>query len=324
MKAFILDGYGSPDRLKLTDIEKPTPAENEVLIQIHAASVNAFDWRHIRAKPFLYRFSGAGLFKPKHTIPGVDVAGVVTEVGSAVQGFQPGDSVCADLSSCGLGAFAQYVCADEVVVASKPDCVDFDVAASIPMSAVTALQGLRDVGHISVGNEVAIIGASGGVGTFATQIAKTFDTVVTAVCDTDSVPGVTALGADHVIDYTKIDFTQQQQRYDLIFGISGYYPLTSYKRALTENGTYVMCGGTTSQILQALLLGPALSIGGTRKIKSFNAKPNKSDLEKIINLVKEKQIMPVIDKHYPLEQLVDAIRYLEQGNAYGKVIITIS
>lgn len=324
MKAFVLDRYSSPDRLVLSEVRQPHVADNEVLIQVRATSVNAFDWRHIRAKPFLYRFSGAGFFKPKHRIPGVDVAGVVEAVGKSVKFVQPGDFVCTDVSGCGLGGFAEFVCADESVVAAIPDDIGFDTAASIPMAGVAALQGLRDFGEIKSGMSVAIVGASGGVGSFAVQIAKSFDTVVTGVCDTQNLETVSSLGADHVIDYTTNNFTQLKQRYDLIFGVSGYYPLLSYKRALTNYGIYVMCGGTTSQILQATLLGPFLSMGSSRKIKSFNAIPNTADLESVIRLVGSHQIKPLIDRSYVFEQIPEAIRYLEHGSATGKVVISMA
>ena len=306
------------------DIAKPDPTASEVLIQVHAASVNAYDWRHIRAKPFLFRLSGAGFFKPKHTIPGVDVAGIVEKVGNTVTQFQPGDAVFADLSSSGSGGFAQYVCANESVVALKPAASSFESAASLPMAAVAALQGLRDAGEISAGKKVAIVGASGGVGTFAVQIAKTFGAHVTGVCGTNNLARIMELGADQVIDYTTTNFTQQEQQYDLIFAISGYHSIVQYKHVLAPNGIYVMCGGATAQIVQGLLLGPLMSWFDKRKFRSFNARPDRTDLAYIGDMIETGRIKPVIDRTYPLEQIADAIRYLELGHAYGKVVITIA
>ncbi|MGZ3623853.1 MAG: NAD(P)-dependent alcohol dehydrogenase, partial [Ktedonobacteraceae bacterium] len=230
MKAIVNTTYGSPDVLQLKEVEKPTPSDHEVLVKVHAASAAAGDWHLLRAKPFLIRFT-YGLLKPKHKILGAAVAGHVEAVGSNVTQFEVGDEVFGDLSACGFGAFAEYVAVPEYALAPKPTRLTFEEAATVPVSAVTALQGLRDQGHIQPGQKVLINGASGGVGTFAVQIAKSFGCEVTAVCSTSNVDLVRSLGADHVIDYTQEDFTKSGQRYDLIFAVNGYHPISAYRRA---------------------------------------------------------------------------------------------
>lgn len=323
MKAIVYTHYGSPDVLQLKDIAKPTPRDDEVLIRVHAASLNAADWHLLRADPFLVRL-GAGLLKPKHTILGADVAGRVTAVGSNVTQFQPGDAVFGDISGCGFGGFAEYVCAREDALVLKPANTSFEQAAAVPMAAVTALQGLRDKGQIQSGQTVLINGASGGVGTFAVQLAKAFGAEVTAVCSTGKVEMVRSLGADHVIDYTHEDFTKNGQRYDLILAANGYHPLSAYKRALTPNGKYVTTGGHMAQMFQAMLLGPLMSMTGGKNMGFLAAKPNNDDLAYIKGLLESGRIIPVIDRCYPLGEVADAIRYLEEGHAKGKIVITVA
>jgi NADPH:quinone reductase-like Zn-dependent oxidoreductase len=246
MKAIYYTQYGPPDVLSLQEVAKPTPKDDEVLIKIHAAAANAYDWHIMRADPFLARLD-RGLFKPKNNIPGADFAGVVESVGKNVTDFQPGDEVYGDLSPCGDGAFAEYAVAPEKVIAPKPANLSFTQAAAVPMAALTALQALRNVAKVQAGQRVLINGASGGVGTFAVQIAKVLGAEVTAVCSTAKVEMVRALGADHVIDYKKDDFTQGIQRYDVILAVNGYHPLSAYRRVLKPQGIYVMAVAPTAR-----------------------------------------------------------------------------
>ncbi|MBA3531503.1 MAG: NAD(P)-dependent alcohol dehydrogenase [Ardenticatenales bacterium] len=321
MKAIVYHTYGSPDVLQLQEVEKPTPKDNEVLIKVQAASVNAADWHLMRADPFLVRLE-MGLLKPKNQILGADIAGWVEAVGSDVKEFQPGDAVFGDLSACGRGGFAEYVCAPEEALVLKPANLTFEEAAAVPLAAVTALQGVRDKGQIQAGQKVLINGASGGVGTFAVQIAKWFGAEVTAVCSTSKADMVRSLGADHVIDYTKVDFTQNGHRYDLIIATNGYHPILDYKRALTPEGTYVTTGGSMTQFYQSIFLGPLISMTGSNSMRNLLAKPNKNDLTFIKELLETGKVTPVIDKSYPFSEIPDAIRYLEEGHARGKVVIT--
>lgn len=323
MKAIVYHKYGSPDVLKLGEVEKPTPNDDEVLIKVRAAALNAADWRLLRGEPFLVRLMAGGLRKPKNTILGADVAGRVEAVGSNVTKFRPGDEVFGDISGSGWGGFAEYVCAPETTLAPKPANLSFEEAAAVPMAAVTALQGLRDEGQIQPGQKVLINGASGGVGTFAVQIAKSFGADVTAVCSTTKMDMARSLGADHVIDYTQEDFTQNGRRYDLILAVNGYHPLSAYKRTLSPTGIYVMAGGSMAQIFQALLLGPWISMTGSKKMRALTAKPNAKDLAFLKELLEADKVVPVIDRRYPLSEVPEAIRYLEEGHARGKVIITV-
>ena len=255
MKAIVYEKYGSPDVMQLKDIETPAPKDDEVLIKITAASVNAYDWHFLTADIFLIRFMGGGLLKPKNTRLGADMAGRIEAVGKNIKAFKPGDEVFGMVK----GSFAGYVCAPEKALALKPANTSFNETAAIPMAGITALQGLRDEGQIRAGQKVLINGASGGVGTFAVQIAKSFGTEVTAVCSTRNLEQAHAIGADHVIDYTKEDFTKNGQQYDLIFAANGYHSLSAYKRALTPKGIYVMSGGSQAQIFQSMLLGSMMS-----------------------------------------------------------------
>jgi NADPH:quinone reductase-like Zn-dependent oxidoreductase len=272
MKAIVYHTYGSPDVLNLEEVQKPAPQDDEVLVKVVAASAAAGEWHLLRADPFLIRFM-SGLLTPKHKILGAAVAGRVEAMGRNVKQFQPGDEVFGDLSESGFGAFAEYVAAPEKAFALKPTNLTFEQAATVPVSAVTALQGLRE-GHIQPGQKVLINGASGGVGTFAVQIAKAFGAEVTAVCSAGKMELVRSLGADHVIDYTKEDFTQNGQRYDLILAANGYHPLSAYQRVLRPQGKYVMSGGSTAQMFQAMLLGPWRSRNGGQKMGNMLAKPN--------------------------------------------------
>ena len=323
MKAIVYTKYGPPDVLELKEVEKPTPRDNEVLIKVHAASVNAADWHTLRADPWFLRLMGGGLLKPKNKILGFDIAGRVEAVGRNVKQFQPGDEVFGDISECGWGGFAEYVCASEDAFVLKPANMIFEEAAAIPVAALTALQGLRDKGQIQPGQKVLINGASGGVGTFAVQIAKSFRAEVTGVCSTSKLDMVRSIGADQVIDYTQEDFTKSGQLYDLILAVNGYHPISDYKHALSPRGIYVVTGGSMAQFFQAMLLGPWISMTGSKKMCSLMTQPNKKDLVFIKELLETGKVVPVIDRRYPLSEVPEAIRYLEEGHARGKVVITL-
>lgn len=322
MKAIITEKYGSPDVLKFEEIQKPIPGDNEVLIKVHAASANAGDWHLLRGEPFMVRMM-FGLLKPKHKILGADVAGKVEAVGKDVTQFQPGDQVFGDVSESGYGAFAEYVAVPENVVALKPAQMSFEEVVAVPSAALTALQGLRDNGQIQPGQNVLVNGASGGVGTFAVQIAKSFGAEVTGVCSTRNVDIVRSIGADHVIDYTQEDFTQNGHRYDLIIDAATYRSISDYKRVLNPGGVYVMVGGATAQFFQAMLLGPLMSMAGSKKMGTFIKKPNQKDLGFMKGLLEAGKVVPVIDRYYPLNEVPEALRYLEEGHARGKVVITV-
>ncbi len=297
--------------------------DNEVLIKVQAASVNAADWHLLRADPFLVRLMGEGLLKPKYKILGADVAGRVEAVGRNVKQVRPGDEVFGDLAACGWGGFAEYVCASDNALALKPANLTFEEAAAVPLAAVTALQGLRGKGKIQRGQKVLINGASGGVGTYAVQIAKSFGAEVTAVCSTRKLEMVRSIGADKVIDYTQEDFTQNGQCYDLILAANGYHPIFDYRRALSPKGIYVMAGGSMAQMFEALLLGPWISMIGSKKMGSLTAKSNNKDLVFMKELLEARKVVPVIDRCYSLSEVPEAIRYLEEGHAHGKVVITL-
>jgi len=318
MKAVACPSYGPPDVLELTEIEKPTPKDDEVLVEVHAASVNAADWHIMRGKPSMMRLMGVGLLKPKNRILGSDIAGRVEAVGRNVKRFKPGDEVFGNTP----GGFAEYVCAREDALVSKPANISFEEAAAVPLAAVTALQGLRK-GRIGPGQKVLINGASGGVGTFAVQIAKSFGAEVTAVCSTRNLEQARSIGADHVIDYTQEDFTKSGQHYDLILAAGGYHWISDYKRALSPKGIYVMTGGSMAQLFQAMLLGPWMSMTGSKKMGNIMARTNQEDLVFLKELLEAGKIMPVIERRYALSQVPEAIRYLEEGHARGKLVVTL-
>lgn len=323
MKAIIAERYGMPDVLKFMDVEKPIPNDDQVLVNVHAASLNMFDWHLLTADIFLVRLN-MGLFKPKNRIPGADVAGRVEAVGKNVTQFKVGDEVYGDLAASGCGSFAEYVAVPEKALALKPFNLAFEEAAAFPMAAVTALQGLRDAGKIQPGHKVLIQGASGGVGSFAVQIAKAFGAEVTAVCSTRNIEQAHSLGADHIIDYTREDFAKNGKQYDLIFAANGYRKLEEYKNSLSPKGIYVMAGGATKQIFEALLRGSFLSEKDGRKLGAFTAEPKQADLIYLKGLAEAGKIKPVIDKSYPLSETAQALRYLGEGHARGKVILTVA
>jgi NADPH:quinone reductase-like Zn-dependent oxidoreductase len=321
MKAIVYHNYGSPDVLRLEEVQKPTPSDDEVLIEVHAASLNAGDW-HIMRGELLHRLVGMGLLKPKNKILGDDLAGRVEMVGRNVKQFQPGDEV---FGTSDFGDFAEYRCVaeDKGWLALKPANISFEEASAVPIAAITALQGLRDKGQIQSGQKVLVNGASGGVGTFAVQIAKSFGAEVTAVCSTRKLDMVRSIGADQVIDYTREDFTKSGKRYDLILATGGNHPISDYKRALSPEGNYVCTGGSAAQYFQALLLGPLISMIGSKKMGVVMPKPNQKDLVLLIELCETGIVIPVIDRRYPLSEVPDALRYLEEGHAQGKVVVTV-
>jgi NADPH:quinone reductase-like Zn-dependent oxidoreductase len=321
MKAIVYTEYGPPDVLQLKEIEKPAPNENQVLVKVYAASINAGDYRVMRAEPFILRPMIGGLLKPKNPRLGSDVAGRVEAVGENVKQFRPGDEVF----GCRNGAFAEYVCAREGLLALKPANVSFEQAAAVPVAALTALQGLRDAGGIRAGQKVLIQGASGGVGTFAVQLAKAFGAEVTAVCSPRNLDMARSIGAEHVIDYTKEDFTRNRQGYDLIFAANGYHSLLAYQRALNPQGVYVCAGGTLPQFFEAMLLGSLMSRKGGKRLGSMGiAKVNQEDLVYLGELLEAGKIIPVIDARYPLSEVPEAIRYVEEKHAQGKVVIIVA
>ena len=321
MKAVVYHNYGPPDLLKLEEVEKPYPGDDEILVQINAASLNAGDWHALKGESALIRLMG-GIRKPRRKILGDDVAGRVEAVGKNVKQVRPGDEV---FGLCNSGGFAEYVSVPkEKWLAKKPPNVSFEEAAAVPTAAITALQGLRDKGQIQPGHKVLINGASGGVGTFAVQIAKSFGADVTAVCSARNLEMARSIGADQVVDYTQEDFTQDGRRYDLILAANGYHPILDYRRALTPEGRYVCTGGTTAQYFQALILGPLLSMTGNKKMGSLGiANPNPEDLNYLIKLVEAGKVAPVIDRCYSLSEVPEALRYLGEAHARGKVVITI-
>ncbi|MGD8403022.1 MAG: NAD(P)-dependent alcohol dehydrogenase [Anaerolineales bacterium] len=322
MKAIIQTSYGEPsDVLELREIGKPAHAGNEVLIKVRSASITFGDQAAVKGEPVIARLS-LGLREPKIKTPGKDVAGVVEAVGANVKQFKPGDEVFGDLSECGWGAYAEYVSVPESALVQKPANITFEAAASVPESAVVALQGLQDKGAIQSGQKVLIYGASGGIGTFAVQIAKSFEAEVTGVCSTRNLEMVHSLGADHVIDYTQEDFTQNGQQYDLILATAGYRSIFDYKRALAPGGHYVATGGEMAQIFQPMLLGPFVSSGG-RQMTNLAMKPDKEDLTYVKELIEAGKVTPVIDKSYPLSELSEALRYYGEGRSRGKVVVTM-
>jgi NADPH:quinone reductase-like Zn-dependent oxidoreductase len=314
--------YGAPDVLQLTAVTNPAPRTGEVLVQVHAASLNQADLYLLRGEPLPLRLS-TGLRRPKRPTLGADIAGRVVAVGGGVTRFQPGDAVYGDLSACGLGGFAEYVCAREEALAPKPASLSFVQAAAVPMAAVTALQGLRAAGPVAAGVRVLVHGASGGVGTFAVQLARAMGAQVTAVCSARNVEQARTLGAEHVIDYTQEDFTRDGRRYDLILVVNGRRSLAEYRRALSARGRLVVAGGDVGTIMQAMLLGPAISLAHSITVRSLVARPSRDDLLFVGQLLDGGVVVPVIDRCYPLGELSEAMRHLATGHARGKVVITV-
>ena len=319
MKAIVRTQYGSPDDLQFAEAPTPNPADNEVLIKLCAASVNPVDLFVLQGAPW-NRIPGLRA-KPKNTIIGCDIAGRVEAVGRNVKQFQAGDEVFGITGFEGKG-FAEYVCAPEEKLAPKPANLSFEDAAAVPIAAITALQGLRDRGGVQPGHKVLIEGASGGVGTFAVQLAKELGAEVTAVCSTRNVDIARSIGADHVLDYTNVDFARLGQRYDLILAVNGHHSIFQYRRMLSQNGIYVAIGGLVP-ILQALLMGRLLSALGRKKMTFFIAKINQRDLVFLKSLLQAGKIVPVIDRRYRLSEAAEALRYLAEGHAQGKIVLTV-
>jgi NADPH:quinone reductase-like Zn-dependent oxidoreductase len=319
MKAMVYHDYGPPGNLAMQELETPAVRADQVLVEVHAGSVNALDWHFLTGTPLLARIMAGGLLKPKQKVLGVDLAGRVEAVGSNVTRFQPGDEV---FGGCGSGgAFAEYVCTGEADIQPKPPNVTFEEAAAAGAAAHTALQGLRDGGQIKAGQAVLINGASGGVGTFAVQIAKAFGANVTAVCSTRNLDRVRSIGADQVIDYTQEDFTRGKQRYDLIFDVAAKLSFSDCKRVLNPQGIYV----TTEFSPLLALRGQWASMTGDHKLVSQLAKPpNERDWAFMKELLESGQVRPVIDRRYPLSEVPEALRYLGEGHARGKVVITVA
>lgn len=311
MKAVVYSKKASPERLVYCDVDKPVPNDNEVLIKVRAVSPNAADYRSMKM----------GII-PKRKIFGADIAGRVESAGRNITQLKPGDEVMGDLAGYGFGGFAEYVTAPEKALIIKPGEISFEEGACIPIAALTALQALRDKGSIQQGQKALIVGSAGGVGTFAVQLAKYFGAEVTGVCSPGNMEQSRSLGADHVIDYTKENFTENDKKYDIILAVNGNYPFIAYKKALTPNGIYVMVGGSLSQIFKSLAFGWLMSMG-SKKMRSLSAKANQADLEFLANLVKEGRIRPVIERHYPLEKTADAMSFLSKGHAKGKVVILV-
>jgi len=322
MKAILYETYGSADVLKLKEVDKPVVPDDGVLIRVRAASVNPADWHFMRGKPYIARMV-FGLRKPKQRFLGLDMAGQVEAVGKNVLMLHAGDEVF----GTGQGALAEYACASQKTLAAKPPAITFEQAAAVPVAALTALQSLRDHGHVQPGHKVLINGASGGVGTFAVQIAKSFGAMVTGVCSTGNVDLVRSLGAHRVIDYTQEDFTLGDERYDLILDVAGSRPWSELKRVMDANGTVVLIGGPSTN----RLLGPVshlvkvrlASIGDSRHAVSFVASVNSEDLVVLQDLLEAGKVTPFIDRTYSLSETPEAVRYLEAGHARGKVVITV-
>jgi len=322
MKAIVTDSYGTPDVLTFRDVETPTIGDDDLLVRVHAASVNPLDWHYTTGTPYLLRISG-GLRRPKRRIRGVDLAGHVESVGANVTAFKPGDAVFGSAP----GSFAEYASVTENDVAHMPSAVTFQEAAAMPVAALTALQGLRDHAKVRAGQSVLINGAGGGVGTFAVQIAKSFGAEVTGVCSTRNVEIVRSLGADHVIDYTQHDFVSDDRRYDVMVDNVGNRSLSDCRRVLTRNGTYVILGGPkTGKWLgpvKRLVAGKVRFMFASQRSVTFLAKETTTELLALVELIESGQVRSVIDRRYPLSDVADAVRYLAEGHASGKVVISV-
>jgi NADPH:quinone reductase-like Zn-dependent oxidoreductase len=323
MKAIVQTEYGSPDVLSLKEVDRPVVSNTGVLVRIHATSVHAGDWHLMRGTPWLVRLMFGGLFKPKIQILGTDMAGIVEAIGSEVTQFKLGDRVFGDLSESGFGGFAEYVCVPESALVLKPNNLTFAEAATVPVSALAALKGLRDVGKIQSGQQVLINGAAGGVGSFAVQIAKAHGAIVTAVCSSRNNEMVRSIGADHILDYTQIDITKTEQQYDLILDIAAYRSVFDYLPILKPKGTYVLVGGSTARIFQVLIFGSLISKLTGRKILPLISTPNQPDLLALKSMIEAKTLVPIIDRYYQLSEVPIALHRLEQRQVSGKISIRL-
>ena len=321
MKAIVNHIYGSPDVLNLEEIDTPTPKEGEVLIRLHAASINAWDWGLLRGTPFVNRLL-FGLKKPRNKILGCDIAGRIGAVGSKVTRFTLGDEVFGDISEGNWGGFAEYVCARETALTLKPTGMTFEQAAAVPQAGVMALQGIRDKGQVQSGQKVLINGAGGGAGSFAVQIAKSFGAEVTGVDSTEKLDTMRSIGADHVIDFTREDFTKNGQQYDFIFDLEAHRSIFDNKRALSAKGIYAMAGGSMPRIFQVMLLGPWISMTNGKKMSALGLKQNKN-MAFLNELFEAGKVHPEIDRRFPLSEVPEALRYFGEGHAKGKIVITM-
>jgi len=321
LKAIVRTKYGPPEVLELREIDKPIPKDNQVLVKVYAASVNPLDWHVLRGEPFLVRLMGFGLLKPKHLVLGADIAGQVEAVGRNVTQFKAGDEVFGSA----MGSFAQYACYSEDKLALKPSSITFEQAAAVPVAGLSALQALRDKGNIQSGQQVLINGASGGVGTFAVQIAKVLGAHVTGVCSGKNLEMVKSIGADNVIDYTKEDYWRSDKKYDLILDNAAFYSITKPLSAMNPTGIYVPVGGSSSMvsIMQSMILNPIIAMIKGRKVVSFIANINQKDLDILKEYLETEKVTSVIDKRYSLDEVPQAISYVEEGHTRGKVIITV-
>jgi NADPH:quinone reductase-like Zn-dependent oxidoreductase len=320
MKAVVYTKYGPPAVLQLKEVAKPTPTDDEVLIKVQAVSLNRSDWEGLIGKPLYARIGG--LRKPRHRILGSDIAGRVEAVGKNIKRFQPGDEVFGDIM-WHMGGFAEYVCVRERALALKPASMTLEEVAAIPQAAVIALQGIRDKGQVKPGQKVLINGAGGGGGSFAVQLAKLYGAEVTGVDNTGKLDFMRSLGADHVIDHTREDFTKNGKQYDLILDLIAYRSVFAYKRALRPNGSYYLVGGSLATMFQVLLLGPLIRRATGKKIRVLMVRPNLKDMLYITELYEGGKVVPVIDRRYPLSEVPEALRYLGEGRAKGKVVITV-
>ena len=320
VRAITYTRYGSPSVLKMTEVEKPVPKENEVLVEVYASSVNAADLDLLRGVFFIRL---AGLLKPQYKILGSDIAGKVEAIGSKVEHIQPGDEVFGDLTEFGFGAFAEYACVPEIALAKKPSGMPFDEAASVPSAGGVALRNLRGKRRIQPGQKVLINGAGGGMGTFAVQIAKSYGAEVTGVDKAGKLEIMRSIGADRVIDYTSEDFTESGEKYDMILDVAAHRSINDYKRALNPKGIYLFVGGSMAATFQAVFLGPLISKNSSKEMGILMAYPDKEDLVLLRQLIESGKVAPVIDRRYPLSGVPEALGYLETGQAQGKVVITV-
>lgn len=316
MKAIVYTKYGPPEVMGLREVEKPIPTDDEVLVKVYAASVNYSDWAFVRGKPFMLRLMDQAPFRPKHPILGADISGVVESVGKHVRQFASGDQVYGDLSTSGWGGFAEYAVAPKDVIALKPANLNYEEAAAVPQAGMVALQGLRDAGKLKAGESVLINGASGGIGTFAVQIAKAMGAEVTAVCSTKNLEFVWSIGADHVIDYTREDFANGGRQFDLILDISASRSMEDCERALTPTGLYVLAGGDISRIIQA-------SMSKSPRIRNHSQSLNQQDLILLKDLVESGKVVPVIDRRFPMKETAVAVGYYGKRHSRGKVVINM-
>ena len=325
MKAIVRDRYGSPDVLRLEEIPTPTPAENEVLVKVHAAAVNKGDWEILHGSPLWVRLVGFGLIRPKIRILGSNFAGRIEAVGPAVSQFGVGDDICGDILMHGLGAFAEYLCVPEdAALVRKPASLSFEEAASLPEAGLIALQGIRDKGNVKPGDKVLINGAGGGAGTFAVQLAKSFGAAVTAVDNGEKLDLMRALGADDVVDYTQEDFVQRNTQYDFILDLVGVRSIDTWKRSLEPDGVYLAAGGSVPQLVKTLLLGAWISRTTQKRIGVLGVDFNRQDIATAVDLVESGQISATIDRCLPLQDVPEAMRYLGAGRSKGKVLIVMN